>query len=124
MATDLLSVLHRQADYYFSRIVTEDEFWFLYLYPSDHMFATSRDEVIPRETAAMRAQRVILTIFFSDVSLITMNALLSGARFTQEYIRNNILLDIVEIRGRIFRGVRKGAFLCTWTISCVTMVAR
>jgi hypothetical protein len=49
MATDLLTILYRQADYSFSRIVTEDESWFLYLYPSDDIFAASRDEMILRE---------------------------------------------------------------------------
>jgi hypothetical protein len=32
MATDLLNVLHRQASHSFSRIMTEDESWFLNLY--------------------------------------------------------------------------------------------
>jgi hypothetical protein len=53
MAIDLLSVLDRQADYSFSRIVTGDEFWFLYLSRSDHMSAASRDKVIPREKATI-----------------------------------------------------------------------
>jgi hypothetical protein len=110
MATDLLSVLYRQADYSFSPIVTGDESWFLYLYLSDHMFTASRDNMIAREKATIKAQSVILTIFFSGVSLITVDALLSGAQFTQEYFINNILLDIVETRGRIFRRVRRGEF--------------
>jgi hypothetical protein len=79
MAADLLSVLYRQADYSFSRIVTVDESWFLYLYLSDHMSAASRNEVIPREKATIAIQRVMLTIFFNGVSLITVNALPSSA---------------------------------------------
>jgi hypothetical protein len=50
----------------------------------------------------------MVTIFFSDVSLITMDALPSHARFTQEYFVNDILPDIVETRGRICREVRSG----------------
>jgi hypothetical protein len=43
------------------------------------MFAVSRDEVIPREKATIGAERVMLTIFFGGVSMITINALPSGA---------------------------------------------
>jgi hypothetical protein len=39
------------------------------------MFTTSRDEVIPREKATIRAQRVMLTIFFGIVSLIAVDTL-------------------------------------------------
>jgi hypothetical protein len=35
--------------------------------------------MIPREKATIGAQRVILMVFFSDVSLITINALPSDA---------------------------------------------
>jgi uncharacterized membrane protein len=49
MAIDLSSVLHRQANHSFSQIVTGDESWFFYRYPSDYMFSASRDELIPRE---------------------------------------------------------------------------
>jgi hypothetical protein len=80
--------------------------------------------VIPREKATIRAQRVMLTIFFSGVSLITVDALPSGAQLPQEYFINNIPLGIVEVRRRIFRRVAGENFLCTWTIPCVTMVAR
>jgi hypothetical protein len=104
--------------------MTGDESWFLYLYSFDYMFAVSRDEIIPREKSTIGAQRIILTIFFSSVSLITIDALPSGARFTQEYFINNILSDIIKARGRIFRRVRRGEFLCTWTIPGVTMIAR
>jgi hypothetical protein len=79
MTTDLLNVLHRQANYSCSRIVTGDESWFLYLYLYDYMFAISRDEMIPREKATIEAQRIMLTILFSGMSLITVDTLLFGA---------------------------------------------
>jgi hypothetical protein len=60
------------------------------------MFATSREEVIPRTKATIGAQKVMLTIFFSGVKLISLNALSAGARFTQEYFINNILPDIFD----------------------------
>jgi hypothetical protein len=50
IASDFLTLLRRQARFSFSRIVTGNESWFLYLYQSDHMFAASQDEVIPRKT--------------------------------------------------------------------------
>jgi hypothetical protein len=52
----------------------------------------------------------MLTVFFSDVSLITLNSLPSGARFNQEYFIYNILLDIVEARERVFHGFRRRGF--------------
>jgi hypothetical protein len=79
MAIDLLSLLHHQADYSFCRIVTESEFWFPSSYLSDHIFAMTREEVSPREKALTAAQRVMLTILFSDMSLATANTLPSGA---------------------------------------------
>jgi hypothetical protein len=48
MASDFVTLLRGQARPSFSRIVTGDESWFLYLYQSDHMFFASRDEVILR----------------------------------------------------------------------------
>jgi histone-lysine N-methyltransferase SETMAR len=39
-----------------------------------------------------------------------VNALSYSARFIQEYFINNILSDIVQARGRIFRRVRRGEF--------------
>jgi hypothetical protein len=47
------------------------------------MLARSRGEMIPRPKATISAQKVMLTIFFSGVKLISLNALPSGARFTQ-----------------------------------------
>jgi hypothetical protein len=49
MTNDPLRVLRRKADYFFSRIMTHTEFWFLYWCLSDHIFAASRDKVIPRK---------------------------------------------------------------------------
>jgi hypothetical protein len=74
------------------------------------MFTAIRDDVISREKATIGVQRVMLTIFFSDVSLNTMDILPSSARFIQEYFINNILPDIVEARRRIFRRVHKRPF--------------
>jgi hypothetical protein len=79
MAIDLLSVLRLQADHSFSQIVIGNESWFLYQYQSDHIFAASREEVIPREKATIEAQRVMLTIVSSGVSLTKVDALPSGA---------------------------------------------
>jgi hypothetical protein len=79
MTTDLLSLLYRPAEYSFSRIVAGDKSWFLDLYPSDHMFAASRDKVIQSDKTTIEAQRVMLMVFFSGVNLIRVNALLSGA---------------------------------------------
>jgi hypothetical protein len=58
IAIDLSSVLHRQANHSFSRIATGYESWFFYLYPSDHMFAAIRDEVIPSEKAMIRPRKL------------------------------------------------------------------
>jgi hypothetical protein len=88
------------------------------------MFATSREEVIPRTKATISAQKVMLTIFFSGVKLISLNALPTGAGFTQEYFINSILPDILDEKQRILRRNRRGVSSDTWTIRCVTMVAR
>jgi hypothetical protein len=96
MSIHLLSVLRPQHESSFSRTVAGDESWFLYSLQSDHMFATSREEVIPRTKATIVAQKVILTIFFSGVKLISLSALPAGARFIQEYFINSILPDILD----------------------------
>jgi hypothetical protein len=72
MAINLLALLRRQAELSFHRIVTGDESWFLYLYQSDHMFAATQDEVIPRKKATIGARKVMLTIFFSGAKLISL----------------------------------------------------
>jgi hypothetical protein len=88
------------------------------------MFATSQEEVIPRTKATICAQKVMSKIFFSGVKLISLNALPDGARFTQEYFINSILPDILDEKQRILRRNGQGNFSYTWTIRCVTIVAR
>jgi transposase len=66
VAIDMLSLLRQQMPLSFSWIVTGDQAWFLSLYQSDHMFARSRDEVIPRTKQTIEAQKVILTIFLQE----------------------------------------------------------
>jgi hypothetical protein len=55
--------------------VKGDESGFLDRYLSGPIFAASRDKVIPKQKATMSAQKVMLTIFFSGVSLFTMDVL-------------------------------------------------
>jgi histone-lysine N-methyltransferase SETMAR len=74
------------------------------------MFATSREEVIPRTKARIGVQKVLLTIFFSSVKLISPNALPAGARFTQEYFINSSLPDILDEKQRILGRNRRGDF--------------
>jgi hypothetical protein len=62
------------------------------------MFSRSRDEVIPRTKATIAVEKVMLTIFFSGVKLISLNALPLGVRSTQEYFMHNILPYIVNER--------------------------
>jgi hypothetical protein len=72
------------------------------------MFATSRAEVIPREKSVTRAHKVMLTSFFNGASLMTLDALPSGARFNQEYFRQHMLCEMVDVIGRFsldFAGV-------------------
>jgi hypothetical protein len=52
----------------------------------------------------------MLTIFFNGVSLITLNALASGAQFNQEYFIHNILPEIVGVRGGFLYGFRRSEF--------------
>jgi hypothetical protein len=124
LAINILSLIRQQMSISFSRIVTEDESWFLSLYQYDHMFATSRDEVIPRTKQTIGAQKVMLTIFFTGTKLISLNALSPGGRFIQDYFINKVLPDIVHKSRQILRRVRLVDFLCTWTIPCATMVAK
>jgi hypothetical protein len=52
----------------------------------------------------------MLTIFFSGAKLISIQALLPGTHFTQEYFVNNVLPDIVDERTRIFKRIRRREF--------------
>jgi hypothetical protein len=72
------------------------------------VFATSRDEVIPRTKQIIRTQKVMLTLFSTDTQLISLNALPPGRRFTQNYFINTVLPDIVDERGQILRRVGLG----------------
>jgi hypothetical protein len=74
------------------------------------MFATSRDEVIPRTKQRIGAQKVMLTIFFTSTKLVSLNALPSGGRFTQNYFINTVLPDLIHERGQILRRIRRADF--------------
>jgi histone-lysine N-methyltransferase SETMAR len=108
MASGLLTLLRGQVLFSFSRIVTGNESWFLYLYQTDHMFAVSRDDVILRKKSTIGARKVMMTIFFSGAKLISRWAFPAGAEFTQEYFIDTILPDIIHERGQIFRRVHCG----------------
>jgi hypothetical protein len=108
MASGLLTLLRGQARFSFPRIMRGDESLFFCLYQSDHMFAASRDDMIPRKKHNCRSESSG-NDFFCDAKLISLQALPSDARFTQEYFINTILPDIVHERGQIFRRVHQGA---------------
>jgi histone-lysine N-methyltransferase SETMAR len=110
MSIDLLSVLCPRPE--FSIFWNRDKRRVLVLYSlqSDHLFAPSREEVIPRTKATIGAHKVMLTIFLSGVKLISLNALPIGARFTQEYFIKSIVPDILDEKQRIFRRNRRGPF--------------
>jgi hypothetical protein len=52
----------------------------------------------------------MMAIVFSGAKLISLQALPSGARLTQEYFINTSIRDIVHERGQIFRRGHRGAF--------------
>jgi hypothetical protein len=74
------------------------------------MFASSRDEVIPRKKATKGAHKVMVTTFFSCLYLITLKAPQSGTQFNQKYFIDEILLGIVDERRQIFRRIPRGIF--------------
>jgi hypothetical protein len=74
------------------------------------MLPWSRVEVIPSTKATFGAQKVMLTVFFSGVKLLSLCALPPGARFTQESFINRILPDIINEMGRILQRVRRADF--------------
>jgi hypothetical protein len=74
------------------------------------MFASSRDELIPRTTATIEADRVIMTLFFSGLDLITFEALPPGTRLNQEYFIDEIQAGIVNERPQILRRIQRGTF--------------
>jgi hypothetical protein len=110
MASDLLTLLRGQAQFSFSRIVTADESWFLYLSQSDHIFVPSRDEMIRREKSTIDSRKVKVTTFFIGAKLFCLQALPPGARYIEEYFINRILPDIVHESGQILRRVHPGDF--------------
>jgi hypothetical protein len=62
MKARVISVVpYVQVDNYFDGVVTGDESWFVYIYPSDHMFAAGRNEVVPKEKQMIRVQKVMIT---------------------------------------------------------------
>jgi hypothetical protein len=65
-ARHILDILLEQRDKSFNCIMTDDESWFVYLYLSDHMFASGREDVIPREKQTIVARKVMLTIFSAE----------------------------------------------------------
>jgi hypothetical protein len=101
--------LSTKAIFFFTNF-DKKEFWFSWSYPSDDIFAAGRHEVIPRRKATIGAQKVMVTVFFSGVTLVSLNTLPSGARFIQESFVRSILPDIIHETGRIFSRVRRAFF--------------
>jgi hypothetical protein len=90
--------------------MTGDESWFVYLYESDHMFASGRENVITREKQTIEARKVMLTIFFSRTRLTSLEALPHDRTYTQEYFIGNILPDLVNEKMQNRRRSRAGQF--------------
>jgi histone-lysine N-methyltransferase SETMAR len=109
-ARHMLDVLLEQRDKSFNCIVTSDKSWFVYRDLSDHMFASGRENVIPREKQIIGARKVMLTIFFSRTSLINLDALSRDQTYIQEYVIENILSDLVNEKRRNRRSNGSGKF--------------
>jgi hypothetical protein len=62
----MLDILREQTDKSFNCIITCDEERFVYLYLSDHMFASGRESVISREKQIIASRMVMLTIFSAE----------------------------------------------------------
>jgi hypothetical protein len=66
------------------------------------MFATSRDEALPREKVTRRAQKQMRTTFFNTGSLVPLNTLPSGAQFNQGHFLHKSCLRLSESEGDFF----------------------
>jgi hypothetical protein len=94
----------------FDVIVSGEESWFIYLYPSDRMLASCKDEVAPREQRMIAAETIMLTIFFTSRQLIALECLPPRQQLTQEYFASQILPDLRREQKRFCCGNRARHF--------------
>jgi hypothetical protein len=90
------------------------------------MFTSGRENVIPREKQTIDARKIMLTIFFSGISMISLEALPHDQTCTQEYFIANIGHDVVNEKMQIWRRHRgeEDNFSSIWTIPCAIMIGR
>jgi hypothetical protein len=81
---------------FFEGIVTSDKSWFLHLYPSRHMFAARRNNVLIRENPGLGKSSILQ----------------SG--YNQRYFLDEILLDCIHEKGRVCHGSRMTLWRKAW----------
>jgi hypothetical protein len=78
----------------FDGIVSGEESWFIYLYPSNRMFISCKDKVAPREQRMIAAETIMLTIFFTLRQLIALECQSPREQLTLKYLVSQILPDL------------------------------
>jgi hypothetical protein len=89
----LLEELRADEGNEFANTMTGDESWFFLSYESDSMFASTRDEVIPRTSQKFGSEKIMVTIF-SGTQLMCLDYLPRGQKFNKLYFKDVILHQI------------------------------
>jgi hypothetical protein len=70
------------------------------------MFAASREEVAPFVRIQLRAQKVVITVFFTFMTLILSEALPRGRNFNQDYFIAIVLSELGKEKRQLLRRKR------------------
>jgi hypothetical protein len=92
----LLQALRNGQSQNVSHIMTGNESWFYYNYESPTMFASARDEVVPRVSPTIGSKTVMVTIFFTANRLVKLVDLPQGQTYHKDRFTHEILEGISE----------------------------
>jgi hypothetical protein len=87
----LLDMLQLYAEHNFEGMTPGDELWFLYTTYGDSRFATSAREIVSRTKQNISAKKIMVTIFFTSIQLLVLNALPKGTKFNQDNFIDTVL---------------------------------
>lgn len=112
MSRDLLESLSGMSERQLSNVITEDESWFFLSYAHSGRWATTPEEVEPRERAKIGTPRVMVSVMWGLRGPVVLLGLEVGESFNSSYVKNK-LLPALEAKIREDRPVQglKGIIL-------------
>jgi hypothetical protein len=92
-AKEMSKILQESERNDFDGIAIGDESWFQHITASSKIFGRSAADVIPRARQAVGGNKIMIMVFFTDKTIIVLDALPRSSTCNQLYFISNIFLD-------------------------------